>query len=288
MKPFSSDVRVVQASLMLGILGAGALLRDFSLTLPQVLGAFAGGLLAQLVGLRALKLKDVGYKSAVITCIGVALLLRSDSIYAHFISAAAAIASKFILRIRGKHVFNPGNFGVLFGLSFLPGTWVSAGQWGSDTAAAFWLVALGSVALVRLRSQLLTWSFLTAYIGIYYSHRMLWLGYELPILLHHLQSGSLLLFAFFMISDPKTAPNHQFSRVLHTAIVAAGAYVWQFEFYFTNALLWSLLIASLLVPVWDRIFAAPAFRWRRHGGMPYDPEANYPRTSDFTAGHSAA
>ncbi|MCB0346924.1 MAG: RnfABCDGE type electron transport complex subunit D [Bdellovibrionales bacterium] len=260
------DVRMTQALLMLSILGTGALLKDFSLGISQVASAFAGGLFTQYACMRRLNLKHVGYKSAVITCLGVSLLLRSDSLYAHALSAAAAVLSKFVCRISGKHIFNPANLGVLLGLTLLPGTWVSAGQWGSDTAIAFWLAAFGSVSLLRLRFQLMTWCFLTFYIGIFYCHRMLWMGYETAILLHHLQSGALLLFAFFMISDPKTAPNHPAAQVLQSLIVAACAYVWQFELYFTNALLWSLLLASFLVPLWDRIFTAPAFSWRRTGG----------------------
>ena len=55
-------------------------------------------------------------------------------------AAALAIGSKFILRVRGKHLFNPANFGVGAALLVLPGTWISPGQWGSDVALAGWLV----------------------------------------------------------------------------------------------------------------------------------------------------
>lgn len=281
-KDSSKNIRIVQAFLMLSILGAGAVAKDFSLDPVQVLLAFLGGLSAQYICLRLLGIKHAGYQSAIITCIGVSLLLRSDNLYAHALAAAAAVISKFSIRISGKHVFNPANFGVLIGLSLLPGTWISAGQWGSGTALAFWLIAFGSVSLMRLRFQLMTWSFLTAYVGIFIFHRVLWMGYETSVLLHHLENGTLLLFAFFMISDPKTAPNHTAAKLLQTLIVAGTAYVWQFEFYMTNALLWSLLFASLLVPVWDRLFTAPQFEWRSFGGTNNDvvsPSHNF-RTAD--------
>ena len=75
--------------------------------------------------------------------------------------------------------------------------------------------------------------------------RSYWLGEPLAIPLHRLESGALLLFAFFMISDPKTTPDSRAGRLLFAALVAAGAWYVQFRLFRTNGLLWSLAACSL-------------------------------------------
>ena len=254
------DARLYQI-LFLGILlGTGAWLRDFSLDPRQVLLTFGAGLLTQVVCLRALGLHGVGLRSAVITCFSVCLLLRADNLWAHPLAAALAIGSKFGVRLRGKHLFNPGNLGAIAGLLLLPGTWVSPGQWGDDVALGAWVVALGALVATRARRADIAWTFLAFHLGAL-ALRIGWLGQPWGVFLHAMASGSLLLFAFFMISDPMTTPDHPRARVLYAALVALLAYLWQFALYRPNALLWALFLASPAVPLLDLLWPAPRFRW---------------------------
>ena len=78
---------------------------------------------------------------------------------------------------------------------------------------------------------------------------------------HQLSSGALLLFAFFMISDPMTTPSHPKGRAVHAAMVAAIAYAWGFGLFRTNAVLWALFVAAPMVAVWDVLWPAPNFDW---------------------------
>jgi len=254
------DPRMAQI-LSLGILlSAGAWLRDFSLRPGQIALTFACGLLCQKLCERFARRPSSSIRSAVITCFSVTLLLRANNWWIHPAAAGAAIGSKFVLRIRRKHLFNPANFGVLFALATLPGAWVSAGQWGQDVALAGWMVSMGGVVTRQARRADISWSFLAFYVGAL-ALRVMWLGQRWPVLTHQLSSGALLLFAFFMISDPMTTPNHRRGRIAHAAAAAAIAYLWQFHFYRTNGLLWALLIAAPAVPLWDLIWPAPSFRW---------------------------
>src|SRR5207249_2761180 len=79
--------------------------------------------------------------------------------------------------------------------------------------------------------------------------------------LHRLENGALVLFSFFMISDPRTTPDSRLGRVLFAALVALGAYTVQFWLFRTNGLLWSLAVCSLPVPLIDRFLPGPRFRW---------------------------
>ena len=243
------------------LLALGVLARDFSLAASQMALCFAAGLATQALWIRALGLRNVGYLSAIITCLGLSLLLRADSWWIHPLAAGLALSAKFTLRLRGKHLFNPAMLGVVLAVLLLPGAWISPGQWGSDLALAAWFIALGGFVASRAQRSDTSWVFLAAYlllIGLWY----LWLGKSLASWMHHLQNGALLLFAFFMISDPMTTPDRRSARILHAVCVAAVAFAWQFLLYKPNGLIWALLFCVPLVPLLDAVLPGKRFRWR--------------------------
>ena len=63
---------------------------------------------------------------------------------------------------------------------------------------------------------------------------------RLAVWTHQLESGALLLFAFFMISDPMTSPNSRRGRIAHAAVVVAIALSLQFGLYLQNSVIWAL------------------------------------------------
>jgi Na+-transporting NADH:ubiquinone oxidoreductase subunit NqrB len=174
------------------------------------------------------------------------------------------MSSKFVLRFRGKHIFNPGNLGAILALTLLPGGWVSPGQWGHEAALAGWFFVLGAVVVQRARRADISWTFLAFFLGGV-ALRVLLLGQRWAVWTHQLESGALLLFAFFMISDPMTIPNHRRGRLLYAGLVAAVALVWQYVFFWKNGLLWALFLLSPTVPLWDIVWPAPRFHWTPQG-----------------------
>ncbi len=98
----------------------------------------------------------------------------------------------------------------------------------------------------------MTFAFIACYCALIFG-RSLYLGEPMTIPIHRLQSGALLLFTFFMISDPKTTPDSRPGRVLFAALVAFGAWYVQFRLFRTNGLLWSLALWSAAVPLIDRL-----------------------------------
>ncbi len=260
-----ADPRLFQIFALGILLAAGAYFRDFSIRPAQVILTFASGLLTQTACWRLTPSKPRTLRSAIITCLSLTLLLRADNLIAHPIAAVAAISSKSLFRFRGKHLFNPATFGLIFAIVFLPGTWVSPGQWGQDVAIAAWVVMLGMLVTNRARRGDISWTFLAFYLGAL-ALRIEYLGQRWAVWTHQLESGALLLFAFFMISDPMTGPNDRRGRVAHAALVAAIAYAWQVWLYRTNGLIWALFIAAACVPLWDAIWPARKFEWTQNGG----------------------
>src|ERR1700736_5342758 len=265
------DARIFQILFLAVLLTTGVLLRDFSLHPLQMALAFAAGLATQAFWLKRLGLEQRGFLSAIVTCCGLSLLLRSDTMWAHPLAATLAMSSKFVLRIHGQHLYNPANLGVIAAITLSSGTWVSPGQWGNDLALAVWLLMLGTIVTTRARRLDISWVFLGAFLGLV-ALRVVLLGQSWAIWWHQLGNGALVLFAFFMISDPMTIPNRRGPRIAYALIVAAAAVGWQYLLFPPNALIWALFLATPLVPLLDRLFPGESFSWReRDSAAGHDP-----------------
>jgi len=260
--PILRDARLFQIAFLATLLTIGVLLRDFALLPAQMALAFAAGLATQALWIRALGIRHRGVLSAVITCFGLSILLRADSLWVHPLAAALAICAKFVIRVHGKHLYNPANLGVILAISLFPGAWISPGQWGDALALAVWFVALGGVVVNRAQRSDIAWVFLAVYLGLI-ALRVSALGQPWTIFLHQLGNGGLLLFAFFMISDPMTIPNRRDARVAYAVIVALAAFLWHFALFKPNGLVWALFFCAPLVPIMDRLWPAGKFDWRK-------------------------
>ncbi len=254
------DARILQIVLLGMLLAAGAYLRDFSLHPAQIALTFAAAFATQRILDRMTRKSAPSLRSAAITALSLTLLLRADNLWAMPAAAALAIASKFALCVDRKHLFNPANFGIIAALALMPGTWISPGQWGSDVALAGWMIVAGLTVANRARRADISLAFLLFYPGAL-AARVAWLGQRWEVWTHQLTSGALLLFAFFMISDPMTTPGDARGRIAHAAAVAAIAYAWGFGLFRTNALLWALFVSAPLVALWNAIWPAPRFEW---------------------------
>src|SRR6476469_3863965 len=69
--------------------------------------AVAGALGAQMIGSRLSGLPTIDLRSPLITGLSLSLLLRADEAWVHAAAGAVAILSKFVLRLEGKHIWNP-------------------------------------------------------------------------------------------------------------------------------------------------------------------------------------
>jgi Na+-transporting NADH:ubiquinone oxidoreductase subunit NqrB len=199
-------------------------------------------------------------RSALISGLSLCLLLRTNHTELAIVAAVVTIAAKFLVRINGKHVFNPTNGGIVAMLLLTDQVWVSPGQWGAAAALAFLLACAGALVVTRAARADVTYAFIAFYCALLVG-RSLSLGEPLTIPLHRLQSGALLLFTFFMISDPKTTPDSRAGRVLFAALVAVGGWYVQFRLFRTNGLLWSLAACSTLVPLIDRVLPGARYAW---------------------------
>ena len=120
-------------------------------------------------------------KSALISGLSLCLLLRTNVLWLAAAGALMAITSKFLLRWRGKHLFNPTNFALVGLLLCADGcAWVSPAQWGNVAFFAFALACLGGLVLTRAGRADVALSFLAFYLGLVFA-RSIYLGEPLAI-----------------------------------------------------------------------------------------------------------
>ena len=261
------DPRLYQIAVLAGLLLYGVLALDFAIGIAQALVLLAMALLTQYAGTRLRHLPAFDPRSALISGLSLCLLLRTGSLLLAAAVAAVTIASKFLLRWRGKHVFNPTNFGIVAMMLATGRVWVSPGQWGNAAFFALLIACLGGLVVNRAARSDVTWAFLAFYLGVVFG-RALWLGQPFAIPLHQLGNGAFLIFTFFMISDPKTTPDSRAGRILFALLVALGAGCVHFVLYRPNGLLLSLAFLSPLVPLLDRLLPGSRYLWRRPAPAP--------------------
>lgn len=266
------DARWLQIGFLASFLTLGALARDFAISPAQVGLCFGAALLTQAAWQWGLALPQRrqwgGYLSALVSSFGICILVRSENLWAHPLLAALAMSSKYLLRAgRGKlrsHVFNPANLAAFAAWAWLPGAWLSPGQWGAQTLAALWFIALGLVVTRQARRWDVSLVLLASWAGLL-AARLLWLGYAwdpgAAIWLQQIGNGAVLLFAFFMISDPMTTPQRRGARLTYAVAVAVGAFAWQYLLFRPHGLIVVLFVASLGVPLINRRWPQARFAW---------------------------
>ena len=259
------DPRHYQIAVLTALLAYGLTRLDFEVTGMQAVAMLTTALLTQylftLLWIPGKAAFDP--RSALISGLSLCLMLRTNSLELAMAAAVITVASKFVIRIQGSHLFNPTNFGIV--VMLLTGqAWVSAGQWGNVAFFAFLMACLGSLVVTRAARSDVTLSFIVFYMTLVFG-RSLWLGEPMSIPIHRLQSGALLLFSFFMISDPRTTPSSRAGRILFALLVACGAWYVQFRLFRTNGLLWSLAACSMTVPLINQLLPGRRYEWSRPG-----------------------
>lgn len=255
------DARHFQIIFLLGFLAYGIAALGWDAEWPRYAALLGTALSAQAVFIRWKRLRWSTLKSAMVTGLGMSILLKSDSMLVVALGAAVAITSKFLIRVDGKHVFNPGNLGIGAAVLLTGDAWVSPGQWGSGAVLAFLVGAAGCMVVLRVGRIDTSIAFLGAYAMLEFARQVIYLGWEPEVWLHRMTNGSLLLFTFFMITDPMTTPKAQGARIGWSVAIAGLAFVMGWVWWINATPIWALLVVSAITPILDRIWKGKAFQW---------------------------
>ena len=158
--------------------------------------------------------------SAYITGISVGILLRSQYFWPYILCSFISVASKYVLRFRGRHLWNPSNLGVSLVLFLAPETVALLSvQWGNVVAPMVVIWLLGSVIVWRVGRFYLSATYVASFLLFSFVRAAAsgtpWVAAVAPI------TGPMYqLFIFFMVTDPKVTVRPMWAQCLVVFIVA--------------------------------------------------------------------
>jgi Na+-translocating ferredoxin:NAD+ oxidoreductase RnfD subunit len=201
---FSPENRYLAPALITSILLAGQLsfgiLESYQKTCLAILTAIA----AELVLGRIMLGKWPHPSSAYITGISVGILVRSPAFWPYALCSLISIMSKYVLRIQGKHIWNPSNFGICALLLLAPQAVAGLSiQWGNNIWPLLVIWVLGSAIIWRVNRFNITGTYVISFIA--FSFLRSWItGHPWQAEISPITGPMYQLFIFFMITDPKT------------------------------------------------------------------------------------
>lgn len=185
------------------------------------------------------------------------LLTQNLAWYVYVIAGIIAIASKHLIKINQKHIFNPANLGILL-VSIIFGAFHS--WWISSPLI---LVLLFGIFIVwRLRRFDLAISFLVSYYLINSVFEFFRGGFS-GIYSAILNGGVIYFFAMYMLIEPKTNPSQKNQRIIYGILVAILLIVFtQYPSFYSNSLATfftkhsiplALAVGNVFVPVLNKL-----------------------------------
>lgn len=164
--------------------------------------------------------------SAYVSGISVGILLRSPEFWPYAMCAAISIASKYVIRVNGRHLWNPSNLGIVCMLLLVPNYVATLSvQWDNKIWAMLVIWTVGSLIVYRLKRFHIcaTYiSFFVLYAGLraLLSHDSATLTARFYQEVAPITGPMYQLFIFFMITDPKTTVHSKWGQMLVAFLVA--------------------------------------------------------------------
>lgn len=158
--------------------------------------------------------------SAYISGISVGILVRSPMMWPYAMCAALSIMSKYVLRWRGKHLWNPSNFGISAMLFLYPAAVATLSiQWGNSVWPMIVVWCLGSIIIARLKRFHICLTYVASFLLLSFVRSQL-TGNPFWASVAPLTGPMYQLFVFFMITDPKTTVSSRWGQCVVVALVA--------------------------------------------------------------------
>jgi Na+-transporting NADH:ubiquinone oxidoreductase subunit NqrB len=287
--PNRRDARLHTAAVILTIHTIGVLFLGFEVSVPQILSAIGTAALIDAAFTYFKSGSLIWPASGMLTGSGVALILRyvdtgpgqywSWAGWQWFAAiAGVSVLTKYVIKWRGAHVFNPSNVGLVAAFLIvgsgviepLDFWWAPLGLW---MLVAYVLIVGGGIVITRrlhlLETAVVFWTVLIAGLGVLAAsgHCMIATWSTTPVCDMRFwatlsTSPEVLIFLFFMITDPKTIPTGRTARVVFAGSLAILATLLMapqaVEYGAKVALLGSLVMWSPLRWAFDRIWASEA------------------------------
>ena len=160
--------------------------------------------------------------SSYISGISVGMLVRSPAMWPYALCSAISITSKYVLRVDGRHIWNPSNFGIVAMLVLAADTVAGLSvQWGNNLLPMAVVWCFGSVIIHSLGRFHITLTYVASFVGFALLRSIL-TGHPFPSEVAPITGPMYQLYIFFMITDPKTTVRSFRGQCLVAFLVAAA------------------------------------------------------------------
>jgi enediyne biosynthesis protein E5 len=192
-----------------------------------ILLAISTSIITELVLSRLVYKRWRNISSAYITGISVSILIRSTLLWPFVLAAVISIMSKYVLRFKGHHIWNPSNFGISWILAFLPFEAAALGiQWGNNLLPMFVIWTLGFFIVWKAKRFHITITYVISFI-LFSFLRSLISGDSFVTELSPITGPMYQLFIFFMITDPATTVKSRNGQIFVAFIVAFVEFIFR-------------------------------------------------------------
>jgi Na+-translocating ferredoxin:NAD+ oxidoreductase RnfD subunit len=190
--------------------------------------------------------------SAYITGISVGILVRSPAYWPYALCSAISITSKYVLRVKDRHIWNPSNFGISVMLFLAAETVATLSiQWGNYLWPMVVIWALGSGIIWRLHRFHISGVYVASFV-VFAFLRSWMIGSPWQSELAPITGPMYQLFIFFMITDPKTTVRSKRGQCIVVFLVALLEMVLRLR-QIVYAPFYALFVvgpAAMLVEIW--------------------------------------
>jgi Na+-translocating ferredoxin:NAD+ oxidoreductase RnfD subunit len=158
--------------------------------------------------------------SAYVSGISVGILVRSPAMWPYALGSTLSITSKYVLRLKGRHLWNPSNFGICVLLLLAPDAVASLGiQWGNDLPPMLIVWLLGSLIIWQAKRFHICATYVLSFVLLAYVRS--WItGHSFLAEVAPITGPMYQLFIFFMITDPKTTVQTTWGQCVVAFLVA--------------------------------------------------------------------
>ncbi len=214
------DNRYIPPVFITCILLAGNLSFGMLESYKKTLLAIITSVVLELLLGRVLLRKWLHPASAYISGISVGILVRSPAYWPYALCSALSITSKYVLRVKDRHIWNPSNFGISAMLFLAPETVATLSiQWGNYLLPMLVIWALGAVIVSRVHRFHITATYVVSFVAFAFLRSWM-IGSPWQSEIAPLTGPMYQLFIFFMITDPRTTVRSKKAQCLVAFLVA--------------------------------------------------------------------
>ena len=255
------DKRLLAPILVSVVLVVGQLTFGFLESWTRTATAIGTSILVDLLLGRIFSGRWPNIASAYVTGISIGMLVRSPELWPYALCAAISITSKYLIRMDGRHLWNPSNLGMVAMLVLASDSVAGLSvQWGNNLLPMIVVWCFGTAIISTLGRFHITASYVAAFLFFSVVRALTtghpWLAEVAPI------TGPMYqLYIFFMITDPKSTVHPKWAQSAVAVLVAAAEAIFRL-FQFVHAPYYALFVVG---PAANLIEIVLARRARAHG-----------------------